>query len=76
MASRELNDELRLRIQDSGRTIYRLSRQSNVDESQLRRFVRGERTLGNQSMNRVAAALKLTLVQDITYDERVEEGGS
>ncbi len=59
-----LSDQLRAIIDNGTMTRYRLSKLSSVDPGQLHRFMNGKGRLSSDSMDRIAAALKLRLVQD------------
>jgi hypothetical protein len=54
-------DSLRRAITDSGMTRYRISQESGIAESILSRFVRGERGLNSDSIDRLMACLELEI---------------
>lgn len=55
------SDQVRRLIADSGLSSYRLSQLSGVPESTLSRFLRGERTITLETLDRLSAALRLEL---------------
>lgn len=61
---KSLSDQLRQIIEDGPMTRYRLSKEAAVDASQLCRFIQGTGRLTTDSLDRIAAALKLRLVVD------------
>lgn len=50
-------------MKDSGKSIYAIARQSGVSDGQLSRFLRGERTLSMESLDKLCTALNLTLAR-------------
>jgi transcriptional regulator with XRE-family HTH domain len=58
-----LADELRRAIAESGLTLYRLSKESGVDPSQLSRFTRSKRDLGLMIAEKLCEVLGLELVK-------------
>lgn len=61
---RTLSDQLRDIIENGPMTRYRLAKLSGVDASQLHRFVNGTGRLTTDSLDSIAAVLKLRLVID------------
>jgi transcriptional regulator with XRE-family HTH domain len=59
-----ITDVLRAAIEQSGLTLYRVSKESGVPSSNLRRFVRGEMSVRLDKADRLAAFLGLQLVPD------------
>ncbi|MGA2064818.1 MAG: helix-turn-helix transcriptional regulator [Thermoguttaceae bacterium] len=59
-----LTDVLRAAIQQSGLTYYRIDKATGIDESNLRRFARGEMSIRLDKADRLAAYLGLRLVPD------------
>ena len=59
-----LSDQLRAIIDNGTMTRYRLCKLSSVDPGQMHRFINKKGRLSSDSMDRIAAALKLRLVQD------------
>jgi DNA-binding phage protein len=59
--SKSLSDVIRETIERDGRTIYRLSLDSGVNQAVLGRFVRGERDMNLRTADRVCRALGLEL---------------
>ena len=55
-------DQIRRAIRRSGASQYSLSREAQVPEGSLSRFVRGKRGLSCESLERVAEALGLEVV--------------
>jgi plasmid maintenance system antidote protein VapI len=53
------SDELRLAVDDCGRSRYRLCKELGVAESTLSRFMSGERGLTMKCLDRLAALLDL-----------------
>jgi hypothetical protein len=56
-----LSDQLRKAIHDSGKSRYRLSCESGVDQAALSRFVNGTATLSLASFDKLANVLALEL---------------
>jgi transcriptional regulator with XRE-family HTH domain len=54
-----LADQLRQAIRRSGKTRYRIARESGVAEAVLSRFVRGERDMKLDTANKLSEALGL-----------------
>ena len=48
-------------MRDSGKSVYAIARQSGVSDGQLSRFLRGERMLSMESLDKLCTALNLTL---------------
>lgn len=48
-------------IEDRGLSLYELARRTGVDHGALSRFLRGERTLTLESVDKLAAELRLTV---------------
>ena len=61
--SKTLADTIREAIKADGRTRYRLSKDSGVNQAVLGRFVHGERDLNLATADRVCRALGLKLVK-------------
>jgi transcriptional regulator with XRE-family HTH domain len=59
-----LTDVLRAAIQKSGLTLYRIGNATNIDPTNLGRFVRGELYIRLDKADRLAAYLGLRLVPD------------
>jgi hypothetical protein len=59
-----LSDQLRAIIDDGTMTRYRVCKLSQVDPSQLHRFMNHAGRLTTDSLDRVGLALKLRLVRD------------
>jgi transcriptional regulator with XRE-family HTH domain len=55
-------EQLKVAIEQSGKTRYRISQECGISESVLSRFVRGERELTVASVERLCAALGLEFV--------------
>jgi transcriptional regulator with XRE-family HTH domain len=58
-----LTEQLREAIRQDGRTLSQLERATGVDVARLGRFVRGERGLSLDAVDRIAAALHLRLTR-------------
>ncbi len=56
-----ITEQLKPAIETSGRTAYDIGNQAGVDPGQIQRFMAGERTLRLTTVDRIAAALGLTL---------------
>lgn len=59
-----LSDQLRGIIERGPMTRYAISKACGVSESQLSKFIHGTCRLTNDSMDKIAAVLRLRLVQD------------
>jgi transcriptional regulator with XRE-family HTH domain len=68
-----LTDQLREYITDSGRNLKELGEESGVDASQLSRFMRGERGLTTDSLDKLCDTLGLRLVRERKPRKREEE---
>ena len=66
-----LTEQLREAIQKDGRSLNQLGKDCGVDAARLSRFVRGERGLSVDAIDRIAAALKLRLAK-----ARADDAGS
>ncbi len=55
-------DQVRRAVRLSGMSQYVLSRETGVTEGSISRFVRGERGLSSESLERIAEALGLEVV--------------
>lgn len=62
-AARSLSDQLRDAIRDSGLSVREIGRRADVDPGQLHRFLGQERGLTTDTLDRIAAALGLRLVE-------------
>jgi plasmid maintenance system antidote protein VapI len=56
-----ISDQLRAAIQNSGKTAYAVAKVAGVDPGVVQRFVKGERGLTLDTVDRLAAALNLEL---------------
>jgi transcriptional regulator with XRE-family HTH domain len=56
-----ISGQLRQAIQDSGRSLNTIAKESGVDVGVLSRFVRGERIITSDTLDKVAAVLGLKL---------------
>lgn len=59
-----ISDQLRAILQADGRTAYAIGQQAGVDPGVISRFMQEERSLRLETVNRIAAALCLTLRRD------------
>jgi DNA-binding Xre family transcriptional regulator len=62
--ARTLTGQLREYISTSGRNLKELGQECGVDASQLSRFMRGQRGLTTDSLDKLCAALHLKLVPE------------
>jgi len=69
LATPTISDQLREFIANSHLSRYAISKASEVDQSQLHRFVNGTGRLTTDSLDRIATALGLRLVQTDNLDE-------
>ena len=60
----KLTEQLRLAVETCGRTRYRISKDTGIDETALSRFASGERGLSMATLDRLADYLGLDLVMD------------
>jgi transcriptional regulator with XRE-family HTH domain len=58
-----LTQQLRYIVGDCGKTLGELARQTGVDKSALSRFLRGERGLSMEGLDKVGTCLGLAIVQ-------------
>lgn len=58
---RDLVEQIREAVRNSGQSLYEISKSSGVAASQLSRFMRGERTLTLPAASKVCDALHLHL---------------
>lgn len=65
-----ISDELRDAIRRDGRSINRLAHECGVETASISRFLRGERELVSGNVDRLAAALGLTLTSTSTKVRR------
>jgi transcriptional regulator with XRE-family HTH domain len=54
--------QLRHAINNSGQSLYRIAKQTSVDQSVMNRFARGERSVSLDTAARIASYLELDLV--------------
>jgi transcriptional regulator with XRE-family HTH domain len=59
-----VTDQLRERVRETGQTMTEIARRSGVSLSQVSRFMRGERDLTGDSINKLCAALGLKLAEE------------
>jgi transcriptional regulator with XRE-family HTH domain len=60
----KLSDQLREAISRSHLSRYEIAKRSEIDESALSKFYRGQRGLSLDSLDRLVSCLKLKLIQD------------
>lgn len=65
-----LAEQLRLAMKESGLGVNELGRHCGVDQSQLSRFLRAERSLTLEAAGKVAAFLGMTLVKTAIVSPR------
>ena len=58
----KLSDQIRLAVEASGISQYRLSKEVRISKTSLSRFMRGERGLTLKALDRLADFLGLTIV--------------
>lgn len=58
-----LTEQLRGIVRDCGKTLGELARETGVDKSALSRFLRGERGLSMEGLDKVGACLGLAILQ-------------
>ncbi len=63
-APKTISEQLRWYLKDSGLSLYRLGRETGVDNSVLSRFLRGERGLRIEAVDKLGRYLKLRLVSE------------
>ena len=63
-APKTISEQLRRFIKDSGVSLYQLERETGVHNSMLSRFLRDERGLQIEAVDRLSKYLKLRLVQN------------
>ncbi len=70
----DIEQQLRDAIQSSGLSLYQLGKKSGINDSQLSRFMRGERDLRLQNVVRLCRVLGLHLapIADAKHDEPTE----
>lgn len=61
MKRKSLSDRLREAIRGSGKTVYRLAKESGVAHPIILRFLSGERDIRLETANKLAATLGLRL---------------
>ena len=57
----KLSDQIRRAVDDCGRTRYRISKQTGIDQSTLSRFMSGERGLPMNTLDKLADYLDLNI---------------
>lgn len=62
--SKNLTDQLRQAIDDSGKTRYRISKETGISESTLSKFCLGQRGLSMDALDRLGEYLGLRIVTD------------
>jgi transcriptional regulator with XRE-family HTH domain len=62
MSMSRILDEIRIAIEKSSKSRYRLSKDAGIPESQLSRLMTGEKGLSFDSLDRLAEALGLEVV--------------
>ena len=55
--SQAISDQLRAAIRASGLTHYRIAKEAGISPSMLDHFIRGERSLRLETVDKIAAAL-------------------
>lgn len=57
-----LTDQIRQAVKDSGKTAYRICQDLNLDKGHFRRFMAGTGSFLNETLDRLAAYLGLSVV--------------
>ena len=57
----KLSDQIRRAVDDCGRTRYRISNETGIDQSTLSRFMSGERGLPMNTLDKLADYLDLNI---------------
>ena len=57
----KLSDQIRRAVDDCGRTRYRISKETAIDQSTLSRFMSGERGLPMNTLDKLADYLDLNI---------------
>ena len=60
----KITDQVRRAIDECGLTRYRISHDTDIDESTLGKFYHGERGLSNENLDRLGEYLGLRIVMD------------
>jgi transcriptional regulator with XRE-family HTH domain len=60
----KLSDQLRRAISESGQTRYKIAKATGINEAALSKFFHGERGLGLESIDRLAAHLRLRVLAE------------
>jgi len=58
---KKLSDQIRDAIDDSGKSRYRISHESEIDESALAKFYNGHRGLSTKALDRLAECLGMRI---------------
>ncbi len=61
MKRKPIPERLRVAIRDSGKTVYRIAKESGVAHPVILRFLSGERDIRLETAERLAAVLNLQL---------------
>ncbi len=59
--TKQLTDQLRQAIDDSGMTRYRIAQETGISESTLSKFYLGQRGLSMEALNALGECLQLTI---------------
>jgi transcriptional regulator with XRE-family HTH domain len=59
--SQQLTDQIREAIDASGKTRYRIAKETDIDQSALAKFYNGHRTLSMEALDRLGEFLKLEI---------------
>ena len=70
--TKQLTDQLRQAIDDSGLTRYRISKETGISETVLSNFYNGHRGLSMEALNTLGDFLQLK----ITLGRKPEKGGN
>jgi transcriptional regulator with XRE-family HTH domain len=65
-----LTEQLRRVVQESGKTLGELARETGVDKSALSRFLRGERGLSMEGLDKVGECLGLKITAATAPSEK------
>jgi DNA transposition AAA+ family ATPase len=61
-ANKQLTDQLRQAIDDSGLTRYEIAKRTGIDESALAKFYNGHRGLSMTALNALGECLELSII--------------
>ncbi|MBX3435416.1 MAG: helix-turn-helix transcriptional regulator [Pirellulales bacterium] len=68
--TKQLTDQLRQAIDDSGLTRYRIAKETGISESALAQFYNGHRGLSMEALNALGEFLQLTITTGRKPDKK------